>query len=312
MSAPEVRFVEAAGVRLRVLLDAAAAAGSGSTQRSLLVLHGFTGDAESMACVTKGLGARARVARLELIGHGESEAPTAVVPYAMSACAEQIVAAADGLGLERPHLLGYSMGGRAALAAAVSAPDRFASLVLVGASAGIEEPEAREERIAADRDLAHRIESGGVERFVEAWMAQPLFASQARLGEGALSRARAQRLRNRPHGLANSLRGMGTGAQAPLHDRLPGLDLPVLLVVGEEDAKFRAIAASLGRLLPDARVCVLPEAGHAAHLEAPERFAEVVSDFLARVDARDRSAGRATHEGPRGDPGRGPGEGGRR
>jgi 2-succinyl-6-hydroxy-2,4-cyclohexadiene-1-carboxylate synthase len=316
MSAPEVRFVEAAGVRLRALLDSTATVGSGdggaAAERSVLVLHGFTGDAESMACVAEGLRGHARIARLELIGHGESEAPTAVAPYAMSACADQIVAAAEGLGLERPHLLGYSMGGRAALAAAVATPDRFASLVLVGATAGIEAPEAREERIAADRALADRIESEGVDHFVEAWMAQPLFASQARLGEAALARARDQRLRNRPHGLANSLRGMGTGAQAPLHDRLPGLDLPVLLVVGEEDAKFRALSSSLERLLPDARVRVLPEAGHAAHLEAPERFAEVVSDFLARVDARGPSVGRALREAPHGqrEPGAGEGDSG--
>ncbi len=74
---------------------------------------------------------------------------------------------------------------------------------------------------------------------------------------------------------------MGAGAQPPLHDRLATLARPVLLVVGEEDAKFRAIAAELAARLPDARIATIAQAGHAAHLEAPERVAEVVRRFLA-------------------------------
>lgn len=266
-------FVEAAGVRLRVLEE-----GEGPP---LLVLHGFTGDAESMASVALGLRDRFRVLRVELVGHGESDAPDAPGAYAMEACVTQLLALIDALGLERPHLLGYSMGGRTALATVVADPDRFASLVLIGATAGLADPKLRAERVAADRALADRIEGEGLEAFVDAWMALPLFASQARLGEAALARAREGRLRNRPHGLAQSLRGMGAGAQPPLHERLGRVTCPVLLVVGDEDEKFEAIAAELAADLPNARRAVLPEAGHAAHLEAPESFAEVVGEFLS-------------------------------
>ncbi len=279
---PEVRFVEAAGVRLR-------AVGEGRG-RPVLALHGFTGDAESMEGVSAALRDRHRVVRLELVGHGESDAPREACRYSMSACSAQILAARPALGLERPHLLGYSMGGRAALAASLESPSEFASLVLIGATAGIADPAEREARIASDSALADRIEREGVERFVEEWMALPLFASQARLGSAALARARAQRLRNRAHGLAASLRGMGAGAQPPFHARLPGLALPVLFVVGEEDAKFREIAGALEARLPDARMRLLPSAGHAAHLEAPEAFAEVVREFLAEVDAAEIDA----------------------
>ena len=101
----------------------------------------------------------------------------------------------------------------------------------------------------------------------------------------ALARSRRDRLRQRPQGLANSLRGMGAGAQPPLHDRLDRIAVPVLLVVGEEDAKFRGIAEELRRLLADARIAILPDAGHAAHLEAPAAFAACVSHFLDDVDA---------------------------
>jgi 2-succinyl-6-hydroxy-2,4-cyclohexadiene-1-carboxylate synthase len=289
VSEREDRFVDAAGLRLHAVLE-----GEGP---AIVVLHGFTGDAESMESVAQGLRDRYRVVRLELVGHGESDAPREVSAYAMSACVEQVVAAVHALELDRPHLLGYSMGGRVALAAGLAHPEAFERLVLVGATAGIADPDRREERIASDRALADRIEEQGVERFVDEWMALPIFASQARLGEQFRHRARDQRLRNRAHGLAHSLRGMGAGAQPPLDEWLPGLDRPVLLVVGGEDAKFRAIAASLEALLPAARTSVLPGVGHAAHLEAPVAFAEEVVGFLsAEGDARGQVVARGEFE----------------
>lgn len=293
-------FVDAGGIRLHAVVDEpvadnadnadparrAARAGDSPRTPEIVILHGFTGAAESMACIAEPLAPWARVARLELVGHGESEAPRDLEPYAMDACARQIAEAARALGFTRPYLLGYSMGGRAALAAALASPVSFAGLVLVGATAGIADPVARAERITADRTLADSIEQDGLERFVEAWMGQPLFASQARLGREVLERARKQRLANRPFALANSLRGMGAGAQTPLHDQLAGHAGPVLLVVGEEDAKFRAIAKELARSLPAAQIAVIEGAGHAAHLEAPERVAAVVRAFVERAGER--------------------------
>ena len=283
MSASAARsvFVEAGGVRLHALVDEPRAASRPEAVPEVLVLHGFTGSAESMAGVAAGLAGFARVARLELVGHGRSDAPEDASHYSMEACARQIAEAARALGFVRPHLLGYSMGGRAALAAALARPEAFARLVLVGATAGLADPEQRRARIDADRALADAIERDGLERFVNAWMAQPLFASQSRLGPAALDQARRQRLANRPRGLANSLRGMGAGAQAPLQAELGRYAGPVLLVVGEEDAKFRAIAAELASALPDARIETIAEAGHAAHLERPDAFVRVVRDFLS-------------------------------
>ena len=278
-------FVEAGGIRLHAIVDDGREddtrrAESGALPPDFLVLHGFTGASESMACVAERLSCWTRVARLELVGHGESQAPRELAPYSMEACASQIAEAAHGLGLERPYLLGYSMGGRAALAAALAQPNAFAGLVLVGATAGIADPKARAERAASDRALADSIEQGGLEGFVDAWMAQPLFASQARLGRDALECARRQRLSNRPEALANSLRGMGAGAQAPLHDQLAHYPGHVLLVVGEEDGKFHAIAQDLAQSFAGAQIAVIEGAGHAAHLEAPDRFAQVVRAFV--------------------------------
>jgi pimeloyl-ACP methyl ester carboxylesterase len=116
-------------------------------------------------------------------------------------------------------------------------------------------------------------------------MALPLFASQRRLGAAALAAAREQRLANRAHGLANSLRGMGAGAQPPLQGRLGGLRMPVCLVAGEEDSRFRAVARDLAAEIPDARLEVVPSAGHAAHIENPVAFQRIARRFLARASA---------------------------
>jgi len=196
----------------------------------------------------------------------------------------QVRAVMAGLGLERPHLLGYSMGARVALSLAVAAPETIASAVLVGASPGLADEGERQSRVAADRALADRIETEGLERFVEHWMALPLFASQSCLGESALRRAREQRLRNRPHGLAFSLRGMGTGAMPPLHEALRHVEVPLCFVAGAEDAKFVALGRKLAEQVDGARFEALEAAGHAAHLEAPAAFAALASSFYEECD----------------------------
>lgn len=285
--APSAVFFDASGVRLRAVVDGPQDA------PPVLVLHGFTGGAESMQGVARALARDWRVVRLELIGHGESEAPEAVAPYAMDACVEQVAAVVEAIGGGRPHLVGYSMGGRAALAALVARPDLFASATLIGATAGIADPAERAARIEADEALADRIERDGLAAFVEHWMALPIFASQARLGGDFLARARAERLRQRPHGLANSLRGMGAGAQTPVFARVDACRVPVLLVAGGEDAKFRAIAEQLATGLPDARVAILEGVGHAAHLEDEAGFAARLRAFLGEVEDRRDERGAA-------------------
>ena len=249
----------------------------------VLVLHGFTGAAESMQPVSEGLRDGWQVVRVDLIGHGDSDAPRDVAAYTMERCTEQVAASLDALEIGAAHVVGYSMGGRVALALATWKPERVRSAILVGASAGIRERDARTERRGADDALAARIECEGLETFVDAWMRLPLFSSQDALGPEALALAREQRLRNRPHGLANSLRGMGAGAQPALHSELGGVRVPICLVAGERDAKFTAIASQLADLLPDARVEVIPGAGHACHVEAPLEFVRIARDFLQEV-----------------------------
>ncbi len=288
MSPREERLVAAGDVSLWV-----ESVGEGCP---VVLLHGFTGSAQSMASTAAALGDGYETHCVELVGHGRSDAPEALCHYEMASCVSQLLAVFDALELACPHVIGYSMGGRAALSLGVAQPQRVASCLLVGASPGIDDACQRAARVRADEALAARILSDGIESFVERWMAQPLFASQRRLGREALARARAQRLLNRPHALAASLRGMGTGAMPPLHDALSKLVTPVCLVVGEEDAKFEAIARDIGQRLPNGRVECLEQAGHAAHLESPHEFARLARRFFAAVAAQaDSNAPRGAH-----------------
>lgn len=244
----------------------------------VLVLHGFTGSAAAMAPLTARLEGFTVIAP-DLVGHGRSESPSDPDRYTVPAMAEQVLAAAATLGHPRVHLVGYSMGGRTALAAACAAPDRVRSLTVIGATAGIADSEQRRRRAEADRARAEVIEAD-LAAFVDQWMSAPLLAGQARLGPEHLRAARAQRLACDPVGLALSLRLGGTGAMEPLHDRLGRCRTPAHIIAGADDAKFCVLADELAALLPRASVTRIPGAGHAAHLEQPEATAAAVAAFL--------------------------------
>jgi 2-succinyl-6-hydroxy-2,4-cyclohexadiene-1-carboxylate synthase len=247
----------------------------------LMLLHGFTGCADSWSEIQPKLAAAFRLIMPDLLGHGRSEAPADPSRYRMERCVDDLVSILDLMGLEQCGLLGYSMGGRVALAAALSYPRRFASLILESASPGLASEAQRRQRVASDNELADFIEHDGVERFVARWERLPLFSTQERLRPAVRARLRRQRLANQPTGLANSLRGLGTGVQDPLWDRLGSLRLPCLIMAGELDLKFVEIARRMAAAIAGSRLALIADAGHAVHLEAPEEFVRLVTDFAA-------------------------------
>jgi 2-succinyl-6-hydroxy-2,4-cyclohexadiene-1-carboxylate synthase len=257
-------------------------AGSGPP---LLLLHGFTGSTASWERQFAVFSAGYRVLGVDLIGHGGTDAPADPTRYTMDRVVQDVLTLLGRLAPRTPvRVLGYSMGGRTALALAAAAPERVAALILESASAGIAGAEKRAARVAADTALAARIEAEGVSAFVDYWAQLPLFATQRGLPREVLATQRAQRLANRAVGLANSLRGMGAGAQAPLHDRLPLLPMPVLLIAGALDGKYRVLAEEMAGRIPRSMVDIVEHAGHTVHLEAPARFNAAVLAFLAAVD----------------------------
>ncbi|MBW3534052.1 MAG: 2-succinyl-6-hydroxy-2,4-cyclohexadiene-1-carboxylate synthase [Gemmatimonadetes bacterium] len=248
---------------------------------TLLLLHGFTGSVEAWGeALLDGLACRHRVLAVDLHGHGRSDAPTDPARLDMLRVVDDLVAVLDAAGARRATWIGYSMGGRVALAAAVLRPERVERLVLESASPGLATPEERSLRREQDEALAASLEREGLEAFVDRWMALPLFASQRRLPAEVREGERRRRLANRPAALAASLRGMGAGSQPSFWEALAGVAAPTLLLTGEEDAKFRALADAMAARLPDALRRDVAGAGHAVHLEAPEAWLEAVRSFV--------------------------------
>ena len=177
-------------------------------------------------------------------------------------------------------LAGYSLGGRLALGLLARHPERFCGAVLVGCHAGLRDAAARAERRAADEALADSLEREGIEAFVDRWQELPLFASQKRLPESLQAAQRARRLAHDPSGLAASLRRVGAGAMPNLWDRLASIEVPIALVVGELDTKFRALGETMAQSWPAASLEIVPGAGHNVVLEAPEHVARVMGQLV--------------------------------
>jgi 2-succinyl-6-hydroxy-2,4-cyclohexadiene-1-carboxylate synthase len=233
-----------------------------------VLLHGFTQTGTSWDAVVRALGPAWHAAAPDLRGHGHA---ADVRPVTFETVREDLDVVVDG-GAE--VLCGYSMGGRLALDWALTRRrGPIGRLVLVGASPGLADPDERAARRADDERLAARVLEVGVQTFAAEWGAQELFAGQS---EAVATAAHAERLRQTERGLAAVLRGVGTGAMRSLWDRLGELTLPVTLVVGERDEKFRGVAEEMAGLLRDARVVVVAGAGHAVHLEAPVEVARAI------------------------------------
>jgi 2-succinyl-6-hydroxy-2,4-cyclohexadiene-1-carboxylate synthase len=195
----------------------------------------------------------------------------------MAQTAADIVARFDG---QPFHLLGYSMGGRLALYIALHYPNSVASLILESASPGLADDAARQLRRQQDNALADRIERDGIVTFIEFWTQLSLWESQQQLPEKVRAALYQRRLQNDPIGLANSLRGMGTGVQPSLWSQLGTLQMPTHLIVGALDQKFVAIAHEMAAAMDAVRLDVVAGAGHTVHLERPLRFAEHITLFL--------------------------------
>jgi 2-succinyl-6-hydroxy-2,4-cyclohexadiene-1-carboxylate synthase len=240
---------------------------TGTGPRRLVLVHGFTQTARSWRDLAADLSADHEVVAVDAPGHGASGS----VRLGLTDGARAI-AAAGGAGI----YVGYSMGARYVLRAALARPDLVTGAVLLGVNPGIEDATERAARRDTDDALARRIERDGVAAFLDHWLALPLFASLPRSAADV-----DDRRRNTAAGLASSLRLAGTGAEPDVWAAVGDLTMPVLVLAGAQDPKFRAIGERLAAAIgPNAGFIAVPGAGHAAHLEQPAAFLRLVRAWL--------------------------------
>jgi len=232
---------------------------------AVVLLHGFTNSGASWQPVISGLGQRYRAFAPDIRGHASASDQT---PVTLDTVLQDLAA------IDEPRftLVGYSQGGRIALHAALTMPERIERLVLISASPGLEDARERSERRAADERLAAEIETQTIEQFATSWALTPVLAG---VSPEVADAVHADRLRSTPQGLAAALRGLGTGTLPPLWHRLSEITLPTLIIVGERDQKFAEIGRQMHSRIPGVdRFLVVPGAGHAVHLERPDAIAD--------------------------------------
>lgn len=235
----------------------------------IVLVHGFTQTRRCWGPEAQELAAEHEVIRVDAPGHGRSADVLAGLRTGGRLIADQ-----GG----RATYLGYSMGARFCLHLALANPELVAGLVLIGGTAGIEDDDERAARRAQDLATAERLEREGLEAFLDAWLDQPLFA-----GLPPERAFRRERLENTVEGLRSSLDQAGTGSQDPTWHKLHRLSMPVLVLAGERDAKFAALAERMADAIGDnATLGLVPDAGHAAHLERPEAFLAILRPWLQR------------------------------
>lgn len=233
------------------------------------LVHGFTQTRRCWGPIAADLGGDHELVLVDAPGHGLSAHVEADLVDGGA-----LIADAGG----PATYVGYSMGGRFVLHTALARPDVVERLVLIGATAGLESADERALRVAEDEARASHLEEIGLSAFLDEWLALPLFA-----GLSDEAACRDERLENTVAGLAGSLRLAGTGTQVPTWDRLATLDMPILVVAGELDAKFTALGHRLVESVgPNATFVGIEGAGHTAHLEQPGRFLSVLRDWLRR------------------------------
>jgi pimeloyl-ACP methyl ester carboxylesterase len=219
-------------------------------------------------------------------GYPPSDIPSDVEKYSQARAADDIIDVMDGLGVDKAHIVGLSMGGFACLHAALRHPDRLLSVTAAGAGYGAEK--AHEDYFRnVSSEVARNFEERGAADFA------PVYAEGASRVQFQAKDPRgwqlfAERLgKHASIGAANTMRGvqMNRPSLYDLEDGLRRLDTPVLVMAGDEDDHCLQPGIFLKRVIPRCGLAVLPKAGHTLNLEEPALFNRILEDFLHDVQS---------------------------
>lgn len=254
---------------------------------SVMMLHGFTGSLYTWQRFVTSFKNDFRFVVPSIIGHGKTDAPLEMNRYSVESVASDLNEILDQLKIDKIHLVGYSMGGRLAIAFALNYPRRLKSLILESASAGISTKKEREKRQESDRKLALKIEEEGLEAFIDYWENIPLFQPlKKKLSFPDKLRLRTDRMSHKSNGLSASLKMMGSGSQPYYMNKLGRIKIPTLILTGKNDEKFCRIGEEMATQITNCELRIVTNAGHVIHLEQPEKFDKIVFDFIKKVEEK--------------------------
>ncbi len=250
--------------------------------RPLVCLHGFAEDHTTW----KNLQFQGyALYKIDLIGHGQTDAPSAKRYYELPILLDHLHQILLEIVPEDHYtFLGYSMGGRLALAYALTYPNEVTKVILESSSWGIGDAEVRQARLKQDRALAEKILLKGVNWFQSYWADLPIFASQKNLPEPVWHEIQQRRRQNSALALANTLLGTGQGGFPYYAEQVKSLDRPILYICGRLDDKYWVLGQQMAAA--NSRICckAVDGVGHNVHLECPETYQKIVQEFLTKSE----------------------------
>ncbi len=263
------------------LLISLAVQSSGNTKRTaLFCIHGFAGSKKEWKFPFPTAMQGFDIISIDLPGFGESDSPENPDCYTADFTSELLAEIIESFKYKNNILLGYSMGGRYALSFACRFPRKLVGLIIESGSPGIEDRKERNKRVLADELVCSLIQAGGIETFTDYWLTRSIFKTQQNLPYETIEWIRNEKLNSSPAGLINSLTVFGTGAMPHLWNDITNVEIPVMLIAGSEDEKYRAIQNIMIDIFPSAKCHIIEAAGHNTHIEKPEQFAKLIVGFI--------------------------------
>jgi len=244
----------------------------------IVFLHGFTGSANDWLFIFNQLPQNYYPIAIDLIGHGDSDSPEDNSHYTCGAIVYQINSIISQLKIERFVIVGYSMGGRAAISYSVKYPQKIIAAILESTTPGIEDISKKKCRVEHDLLLSDKIKKEGIDWFIDFWLKLPIFNSLKNKFD--IDIIKNEKTKNNVTGLSNSLSGFSTGLMNSYWEEIRLLEFPVLLLSGSTDQKFTSINKRMGELFQNAQHKILDGIGHNTHFENPQLFIKFVTEFL--------------------------------
>jgi pimeloyl-ACP methyl ester carboxylesterase len=252
----------------------------------LVFVHEFAGDSRSWHLQVRSFARRYRTIAFNARGYPPSDVPEDPKAYSQDQAVDDIRGLLDSLGISKAHVCGLSMGGYATLHFGLRYPERALSLVVAGAGYG-SVPGDRA-KFHADAELtARRFEEDGMASTADLYAKGPTRVQFMDKDPTGWREFRAQLVEGSARGHALTLRGVQKTRPSifDLGPRLEKLEVPTLIMTGDEDDPCLEPAIFMKRTIPTAALVVIPKSGHTINLEEPEAFNDAVLDFLTAVDA---------------------------
>jgi 2-succinyl-6-hydroxy-2,4-cyclohexadiene-1-carboxylate synthase len=246
--------------------------------RSLVLLHGFTGSADSWSELRTLLPGSIQIHAPTLLGHSPEKLDEETISF--EDYVDRLAVRLSVSGVEDAHLVGYSLGGRLALALLLQHPDLFASATLIAVHPGLETSSQKLERIQSDAQWSTDLRLHGIEAFVERWERQTIFRNQKKLPVETLLRQRVLRLNHREEGLALALDCLGLAQMPNYLLRAGEIRIPVEIIAGALDNKFQLIGERLADKISKGELLIIGGTGHNVVLEQSKLVSNQIKKWL--------------------------------